>query len=321
LRRQAFCYGPPLSAWVPALGPLTYTASVLALILAAGTTSGVGIVILVPLIWTVLFQRWRESALVLLAIVIVEIVISLVPAAVPAAVIARRAVLWAALGTLIIVATHGLRDRIARSQGETARLQAHMRQASVVQDRDRIAAGLENTVIQRLFAVGLNLQGAAALIAEPAGRERVESAVSELDQVIAAIRDAIFARERTAAENKGLRAEIIELFTQTGPASHVRFSGPVDESLQPQVRDEFLQVLREALGIIKPHYAIACVEVTAGHDSSVAAIEASPSGGTHLGPGGFDAQGLRHGAAAAGVSVDIVTEPTGARFAWVIPLT
>jgi signal transduction histidine kinase len=232
----------------------------------------------------------------------------------------RRAVLWAALGTLIVIATHGLRDRIARSQEETGRLQAHLRQVSVVQDRERIAAGIQNTVIQRLFAVGLNLQGAAAQIAEPAGRERVESAVSELDQVIAAIRDSIFARERTAADNKGLRAEIMELFTQIGPASHVRFSGPVDESLQPQVREEFLRVLREALGIIQPHYAIARVEVTAGHDSFAAAIEASPSGGPHQGLVGFDAQRLRHGAAEAGTSVDVATEPAAARVAWVIPL-
>ena len=36
--------------------------------------------------------------------------------------------------------------------------------------------------------------------------------------------------------------------------------------------------------------------------------------------GGFDAQSLRRGAARAGISVDIVTEPVGARFAWAIPL-
>jgi len=320
LAAAGFLLLPPLSGWVPALVPLTYTASVLALILAAGSTSGVGIVILVPLIWTVLFQRWQESALVLAAIIIVEIVISLVPTAVPAAVIARRAVLWAALGTLIVVATHGLRDRIARSQEETSRLQAHLRQVSVIQDRERIAAGIQNTVIQRLFAVGLNLQGTAALIAEPAGRGRLESAVTELDQVIMDIRDSIFEFERSSAGVTGLRAEIIGLFTQAAPASQVRFSGPVDESLQPQVRDQLLEVLREAVGIIQPYYAIARVEVTAGHDSFAAAIEATPSVGTQESRGGLDAQGLRRGAARAGISVDIVAEPVGARFAWAIPL-
>jgi hypothetical protein len=41
-----------LPGWLSVLMPLAYTGSVLALILAAGSASGVGIVILVPLIWT-----------------------------------------------------------------------------------------------------------------------------------------------------------------------------------------------------------------------------------------------------------------------------
>jgi hypothetical protein len=93
-----------LPGWLPVLVPLAYTGSVLALLLAAGTTSGVGIVILVPLIWTALFGRPWESACVVAAIVAVEVVISLTPVAVPDAVIARRVILWAALGAVISVA-------------------------------------------------------------------------------------------------------------------------------------------------------------------------------------------------------------------------
>ena len=102
-----------LPAWATVLVPLTYTGSVLALILAAGATAGVGLVILVPLVWTALFhQRW-ESACIVVAVVAVEVVTSLVPVAADDAVIARRVLLLAALGTMISVATHGLRDRIA----------------------------------------------------------------------------------------------------------------------------------------------------------------------------------------------------------------
>ncbi|HTX82177.1 MAG TPA: hypothetical protein VME44_08365 [Streptosporangiaceae bacterium] len=309
-----------LPGWAAPLAPLTYTASVLALILAAGSTSGVGIVILVPLIWTVLFQGWRETALVLLAIVIVELVISLVPAAAPASVIARRVVLWAALGTVIAVAAHGLRDRIARAQEESARLQAHLRQVTVMEDRERIAAGIQNTAIQRLFAVGLNLQGAGALIAEPTARSRVESAVTELDQVIQAIRDSIFAFRRTTPET-GLRAEIIGLFTALSPTSEVRFSGRIEESLLPEMRGQLLDALREAVGIIQAHYAIGCVDVAAGPDSFVTVIEATASGATEQSSGGFDSQRLRHGAAQAGISLEIVTEAAAARFEWVMSLS
>ena len=102
---------PRLPAWMTVIVPLAYTGSVLALILAAGATSGVGVVILIPLLWTALFHQKWESACIVTAIVAVEAIISLTPVAVPGAVIARRLILWAALGTVISVAIHGLRDR------------------------------------------------------------------------------------------------------------------------------------------------------------------------------------------------------------------
>jgi hypothetical protein len=48
-----------LPGWMTVLVPLACTGWVLALILAAGTTSGV----LIPLGWTALFHRRRESAI------------------------------------------------------------------------------------------------------------------------------------------------------------------------------------------------------------------------------------------------------------------
>ena len=119
---------------------------------------------MIPLIWTALFHRPWESACVVAAIVAVEAIISLTPVAVPDAVIARRVILWAALGTVISVAAHGMRDRIRRSQAETAQLQESRRELSVLQDRERIAGDLQDKVIQRIFATGLTLQGAAGRI-------------------------------------------------------------------------------------------------------------------------------------------------------------
>jgi len=55
---------PRLPGWLTVLVPLAYTGSVLALLLAAGPTSGVGVVLLVPLVWTALFHRTWESGCV-----------------------------------------------------------------------------------------------------------------------------------------------------------------------------------------------------------------------------------------------------------------
>ena len=84
-----------LPGWATVLVPLAYTGSALALTLAGGTVSGIGIVLLVPLIWTVLFHRRWESACVVVAIVAAEIVISVVQSA-PDAVIVRRVLLCGA---------------------------------------------------------------------------------------------------------------------------------------------------------------------------------------------------------------------------------
>src|ERR1019366_3749050 len=74
------------------LVPPTYTASVLALTIAAGSSSGVAIVALMPVVWTALFHRRWESVCVVAAVIVSVIVFSLLPAAGPAPWIIRRGV-------------------------------------------------------------------------------------------------------------------------------------------------------------------------------------------------------------------------------------
>ena len=84
--------------------PFTYVGSVMMLILAAGgATSGVGVIILIPLVWTALYHRRWESVIITAAIVGVELVISLDPKVASAAVITRRVGFWAALGLVVFL--------------------------------------------------------------------------------------------------------------------------------------------------------------------------------------------------------------------------
>ena len=182
-----------------------------------------------------LFHRRWESACIVVAIVAVEAITSMVPATDPGSVIARRVLLWAALGTLISVATHGLRDRIAHSQRESARLQEQLREVTVLQDRDRIAAGLQDEVIQRVFAAGLTLQSAASVTTQPGVRQRVAAAAGDLDQVLRLLRDAGFFGLGKGLRDRGLRREILELCEGVSPPPEVSFSGPVGGALRPGV--------------------------------------------------------------------------------------
>lgn len=309
-----------LPAWATVLVPLTYTGSVLALILAAGATAGVGLVILVPLVWTALFhQRW-ESACIVVAVVAVEVVTSLVPVAADDAVIARRVLLFAALGTMISVAAHGLRDRIAHSQRESSQLQEQLRELTVQQDRDRIAAGLQDEVIQRIFAAGLAMQSAASLSTQPGVRKRIEAATGDLDQVLRLLRDTVFGLEQRLRD-RGLRQEILELCGSISPAPEVSFSGPLDGALHPGTGTWLVQLLREALVVIGPDAIPARVGVTTDDKACLTVIEATAR--PHAADVDWAARehdGLVEQAARAGGSIDLEPIPGGVRYALRLPL-
>lgn len=310
---------PRLPAWMSVLVPLAYTGSVLALLLAAGPTSGAGIVILIPLVWAALFHRRWESAVLVAAIVTVEVIISLTPVAVPDMVIARRVLLWALLGTLISVATHDLRDRIRRSQEETAGLQDRLRERSILDDRERIANDLRDKVIQRIFAAGLSLEGAATLSTQPEVRRRVGASVGDLDQAVRILRNTIFSLDHQSEEHS-FHAGIMALCGELSPAPEVTFTGPSDAALCPADSTRLLEILRDAFALISQHATPARVSITADSGSHCTIIEAAPLSSVHGADGtdhGFLA--LRDRAAQARIRLDIDHGPHGARFAWHVP--
>jgi signal transduction histidine kinase len=307
-----------LPGWMPVLVPLAYTGSVLGLILAAGTTSGVGIVILVPLIWTALFGRLWESACVVAAIVAVEVVISLTPVAVPDAVIARRVILWAALGAVLSVATHGLRDRIRRAREQAAQLQDRLREVSIAEDRDRIAVDLQDKVIQRIFAAGLTLQSAAMRTTDQHMRRQIQQSVDDLDDAVLILRDTVYGLERRL-EGRGLRAEVLRLCQELHLAPELSFTGPVDGALPPGASAGFVELLRDALGLIGRHFVATRIEVTANGDSYTAVVEARPLAGAAGITAPSEFPGLRDKAAQAGIGIDIEPGPDSTRFAWHVP--
>lgn len=308
-----------LPAPLMVLVPLTYCGSALALILAAGATSGVGIVVLIPLIWTALFHRRWESACVVAAIVAVELIVSLAPVAAPGPVIARRVLLWAALGALISVATHGLRDRIQLSQEKSAQLQDRLRMLTVLADRDRIATVLQDRVIQRIFMAGLTLQGTAARITDPAARRRVEESVDDLDHVVRLLRDTVFDLDHRV-ESHSLRAEIVGLCRELSMTAELSFNGPVDGVLQRGDTAQLLAMLREALELIGQHHTPSRIDITVGEDSLLTVVDASPS--AHVGASGDVGEftRLQEQALRSGIGLHVEPGPQGTRFTWRVPL-
>ena len=75
---------------------------------------------------------------------------------------------------------------------ENARLHQKVQQVAVYEDRDRLARDLHDTVIQRLFAVGLSLQSMAVAAASSDMTERLDAAVTDLDDTIKQVRSTIY---------------------------------------------------------------------------------------------------------------------------------
>lgn len=155
----------------------------------------------------------------------------------------------------------------ARREVEELRLSA---------DHERIARDLHDTVIQRLFAVGMGLQGVRRM-APPQVSERIDQAVDDLDDVIRDIRETIFDLRQPVLT--GVRAGLREVLADSGDhlgfQPHLVLKGPVDSIVTPALAEQLLAVTREALSNVARHARASSVEVTleasaAGVDLTVA---------------------------------------------------
>ena len=95
---------------------------------------------------------------------------------------------------------------------QLAMSQRRMRELDILTDRDRIARDLHDHVIQRLFAVGLALQGTIPRARSAEVQQRLSLCVDDLQEVIQEIRTAIFDLHSAKASTTRLRQ------TLPGPA-------------------------------------------------------------------------------------------------------
>ena len=128
----------------------------------------------------------------------------------------------------------------------------------------RIARDLHDTVIQRLFAAGMSLQGIVSRIPEPEVRGRAEDVVEQLDETIREIRSTIFSLQVAEDRVAGLRGELLslarELRESLGFLPVVRFAGAV-ETIDPRVAEHLVPVVREALANVARHAEATSVTV------------------------------------------------------------
>jgi len=80
----------------------------------------------------------------------------------------------------------------------------------LAEDHDRIAQGINDVAVRRIFAATLDLQAALGLIGEHPGASKIWHAIGELDQAVRDIRDTIFdaTGERKGQTSKAHRLDL-----------------------------------------------------------------------------------------------------------------
>jgi signal transduction histidine kinase len=202
---------------------------------------------------------------------------------------ARRGVLWVGnrIGGRHFGAAHqsmleAFADQAALGL-ELARQRRETEQLSLFRDRDRIARDLHDTVIQRLFATGMQLESSMRYMTGPEASDRVQGAVSDLDKTIKEIRSTIYALQRSdRSPSSSLRARIVELIEELTPALDftptLRLEGLVDTRVSKDVAQNLLPALREALSNTARHAKASRADVSVVVDDDWVTLTVSDNG-------------------------------------------
>jgi signal transduction histidine kinase len=167
---------------------------------------------------------------------------------------------------------------------ENARLHARVQELTLVEDRERIARELHDTVIQRLFATGLSLQGTARLVGKDsaAERSRIELAVDDLDLTVKYIRSAIFELEGSRMSQSGPRRQMLDVIDAAvetlGFEPRVLIDGPLDTGLDDATVADAVASLREALTNVAKHAEATHVDVSVVVDATNVRITVTDDG-------------------------------------------
>jgi signal transduction histidine kinase len=215
---------------------------------------------------------------------------------------------------------------------ELAASQAEAKRLSLYEDRDRIARDLHDLVIQRLYATGMSLEGTMPMITRPEVASRITNAVDAMDMTIKDIRATIFQLQaRDDADRWDLRSDIVRLVEEMtallGFAPSLRLGAGLGGDIRPEVGEQALAALREALSNAARHSAATRVDVTVDVSADRMLTIQVTDNGTGI-PADGRRSGLRNLASRADKlggelllgPADPGASPPGTRLEWRVPL-
>jgi signal transduction histidine kinase len=211
---------------------------------------------------------------------------------------------------------------------ENARLHSRVAELATFEDRERIARDLHDTVIQRLFAIGLSLQSTLRLVNDQAVSNRISTAIDDLDTTVRDVRAAIFELHTARLPGRSVRQELIQLCAEAerglGFEPVIRFNGPIDTAVGDTLADELFAVTREALTNVGKHAQARGVEVSIEvRDSQLTVMVTDNGVGFEIGHvRGRGLDNLRTRSARMGGTFHIgPADPVGTQVCWQVPLS
>lgn len=153
---------------------------------------------------------------------------------------------------------------IAAAAVETNRLRARLGDLAVIADRERIGRDLHDSIIQDLFATGLELQGLAIRIGDESVQSSLHAAVDRIDSIIEALRRIVSGLHR--GKDSPFADELVAHVNQLARPYDVSVSvnvDPPDLALAPALVAEVIPMIGEALSNALRHSETREVDVGA----------------------------------------------------------
>jgi signal transduction histidine kinase len=152
-------------------------------------------------------------------------------------------------------------------------LRSNTRELTLTEERERLARDLHDTVIQRLFGVGLSLQISLPAIVNDEVRGRINNVLDELDMTIHEIRTTIFEIDEDHPVDDSLEERVhaltSEVESRLGVLAVVKVAAGIDDDLGPQCAQHSAQALREMLSNVVRHSQATAVEVKVDTDGDL----------------------------------------------------